>query len=86
MIAIFFGPPGVGKSTLYACIAQLNKRKKEAYYERISKSKLYASFFLLLSCAIIAYNVDLPTPGGPKNIAIIFHHHLYNHLLIPKTY
>ena len=42
MMAIFFGPPGVGKSTLYAMIAQLNKRKKEAYYERISKSKLYA--------------------------------------------
>ena len=57
-MTILFGPPGVGKSTIYAMVAQLNKRKKEAYYERINKSKLYA---LLEPLQIPLEHVELRT-------------------------
>lgn len=40
-ITIGFGIPGVGKSTLFARVAQMNKRKKIKYYKRIEKSFLY---------------------------------------------
>lgn len=69
MIAIFFGPPGVGKSTLYACIAQLNKRKKEAYYERISKSKLYA---LLEPLQIPLDHIELRTLNTKDKVIYLF--------------
>lgn len=41
MITIIYGVPGCGKSTIMASMVQMNKRKKEKYYNRVSKSKLY---------------------------------------------
>ena len=41
MIVAIFGKPGSGKSTAAAAFIQKNKRKKEKYYKRIEKSKLY---------------------------------------------
>ncbi len=41
MITVGFGIPGCGKSTLMACITQLNKRKKDKYYEKIKHNSLY---------------------------------------------
>lgn len=41
MIITLFGKPGAGKSTVIAQFIQLNKKKKERYYKRVEKSKLY---------------------------------------------
>lgn len=42
MIVTLFGKPGAGKSTVAAQFIQWNKRKKDKYYKKIGKSKLYA--------------------------------------------
>lgn len=41
MITEVFGTPGCGKSTLMASIVQINKRKRDKYYKRVGKSKLF---------------------------------------------
>ena len=41
MIITLFGKPGAGKSTVIAQFIQLNKKKKEKFYKRVSKSRLY---------------------------------------------
>lgn len=41
MITIVFGKPGAGKSTTIAFVVQENKKKKDKYYKRIGKSRLY---------------------------------------------
>lgn len=41
MIIALFGKPRAGKTTIAAAVVQTNKRKKNKYYKRISKSKLY---------------------------------------------
>lgn len=41
MITAIFGKPGSGKSTAAARFIRINNKKKDKYYKRISKSKLY---------------------------------------------
>jgi hypothetical protein len=41
MIVTIFGKPGAGKSTIAACFVQMNKRKKDKYYKRTNKSRIY---------------------------------------------
>lgn len=47
MITIFYGVPGCGKTSLYTSIVQINNRKREKYYKKLSKSKLHDKLRLL---------------------------------------
>lgn len=41
MIVTIFGKPGAGKSTIGAFFCVMNERKKNKYYKKVNKSKLY---------------------------------------------
>ena len=41
MIVAIFGKPGSGKSTAAAAVVHKNNVKKEKYYKKLEKSKIY---------------------------------------------